>query len=127
MESTDRPTYICPEKQTSLRRNWVFTLESYINWVVTVFNWVFVKFISGNTTFLLYFLCNFNCFNWVGFFGLLFDTLCLKKRLGKYPETQLICFSVCLYIAVSICVNKNLSVLDQTIKSYKSTDICCRI
>jgi len=41
---------------------YAFTLESKINWVFAIFDLVFVKFVLGNTTFLLYFLRNyFNC------------------------------------------------------------------
>ena len=43
--------------------NWVFTLKSKMYWVYrsAVLNWVFVKFILGNTTFSLYFLYK----NWI--------------------------------------------------------------
>jgi len=43
------------EKQIGFLWNWVFKLESIINWVFAVLKWVFVKFILGKTTFLLYF------------------------------------------------------------------------
>ena len=43
-----------------------------VNWVFSVFTWVLVKFIVGNTTLSICFLCNFNYFNWVfiNFFAL---------------------------------------------------------
>ena len=53
------------EKQIRCLWNWVFTFKSKMIWVSAVLNWVFVKFISGNTTFLLHFLYNTNYFNWV--------------------------------------------------------------
>jgi len=43
----------------------IFILESSTYWVFADFNWVLVKFVLGNRTFILYFLCNINYFNWV--------------------------------------------------------------
>ena len=42
-----------------------FTLESLTYWVFADFNWVLVKFIVSNISFLLYLLCNINYFNWL--------------------------------------------------------------
>jgi len=53
------------EKQIVFLWNWVFKLESIINWVFAVLKWVFVKFILGKTTFFYIFLCNHTHFNWV--------------------------------------------------------------
>ena len=62
--------------------NWVFTLKSKMYWVYrsAVLNWVFVKFILGNTTFPLYFLYKTNYFNWCPLFVLHFFTPCLKHN-----------------------------------------------
>jgi len=52
------------KKQIRLLLNWLFTHESFY-WVFAVYNWVFVKFILGNTTLSLYLLYNINYFNLV--------------------------------------------------------------
>ena len=72
---------------------------------ICIFNWVFVKFILGNTIISLFFLYNINYFNWVSinyyaFCYILFKTTIgySRKKLGKYPKKQLICFSDNFYV-----------------------------
>mgnify|MGYP007133285831 CR=1 FL=1 len=80
--------------------NWVFvqfilgntTFLLYFLYNINYFNWVFVKFILGNTTFLLYFLYNINYFNWVSINVCAYCYQLLQKQLSKYSK-KLICFS----------------------------------
>jgi len=52
------------EKQISFCGIGYLPLEVKTYWVFADYNWLLVKLILGNTTFLFYFLCNINCFNW---------------------------------------------------------------
>ena len=73
--------------------NWVVTLESFYR-VFAVFDWVFVKFILGNTILSLYFLYIVQQFNWVSIkkncYPFIEKQLGIQEKiLDKYPEKQL--------------------------------------
>jgi len=71
---------------------------------ISIFNWVFVKMILGNTTLSQYFLYNINCFNWVS--SNIYDFVALylknnwvfqKNNWINNPKKQRICSSVFIY------------------------------